>query len=80
MSNETKQTAVQWYSERLYDLEMAYNQNVIETDIYIKSKIQLKQQAKEMEKEQHEKTYNQSLMSNFPTFEDYYNETYGGNK
>jgi hypothetical protein len=35
---------------------------------------------KEMEKAQHEKTYNQSFMSNFPTFEDYYSKTYESNE
>ena len=33
-----------------------------------------------MEKEQHRKTYHQGLNSNFQDFEQYYNETYGGNK
>jgi hypothetical protein len=33
-------------------------------------------QAKEMEKEQHRKTYHQGLNSNFQDFEQYYNETY----
>jgi uncharacterized protein (DUF2126 family) len=52
MSNDKQQTSVEWYAQRLYDLEIAYNQGVIETDIYIHSKIEAKQQAKEMEKEQ----------------------------
>ena len=39
----------------------------------------LLQQAKEMEKEDHKKTYYQGLNSNFQDFEQYYNETYGKN-
>ena len=34
------------------------------------------EQAKELEKEQHRKTYHQGLNSNFQDFEQYYNETY----
>jgi hypothetical protein len=52
MINETKQTAVEWYSERLYDLEMAYNQGVINTNTYIKCKREAVEQAKEMEYKQ----------------------------
>jgi len=51
-----------------------------DTQNYIIKQFNGLEKAKEMEKEQHEKTYNQSFMSNFPTFDDYYNETYGGNK
>jgi 1,4-dihydroxy-2-naphthoyl-CoA synthase len=54
MSNETKQTAVEWFLEKSYDLEMAYNQGVINTNTYLKSKREAVEQAKEMEKEQTE--------------------------
>jgi hypothetical protein len=37
----------------------------------------LLQQAKEMEKEDHKKTYYQGLNSNFQDFEQYYSETFG---
>ena len=83
-----KQTAVQWYAERLYDLEMAYNQGVIKTNTYIKGKREAVEQAKEMEKEQIIEfakevficRYNgiQERLSNIAN--DIYNETYGGNK
>jgi len=83
-----KQTAVEWYAERLYDLEMAYNQGVIKTNTYIKGKREAVEQAKEMEKEQIIEfakevficRYNgiQERLSNIAN--DIYNETYGGNK
>jgi hypothetical protein len=38
------------------------------------------EQAKELEKEQHRKTYHQGLNSNFQDFEHYYNETYNTKK
>ena len=34
------------------------------------------EKAKAMHKEEHRKTFNQGLMSNFQNFEDYYNETF----
>ena len=87
MSNDNKQTSVEWYAQRLYDLEIAYNQGVIETDIYIKSKIEAKQQAKEMEKEQMidfaiKCMFNSNdIGSNLRNhFIQKYNTTYGGNK
>ena len=88
MSNETKQTAVQWYAERLYDLEMAYNQGVIKTNTYIKGKREAVEQAKAMEKEKmiefaqevFRNRYNQITQSLGNIADDIYNETYGGNK
>ena len=32
-----------------------------------------------MHREEHQKTYNQGLMSNFQDFNEYYNQTFGGN-
>ena len=37
------------------------------------------EQAKAIHKKEHERTYKQYLMSNYQTFEDYYNATFGGN-
>jgi uncharacterized protein (DUF2164 family) len=75
-----RQTAVQWYAERLYDLEMAYNQGVIKTNTYIKGRREAVEQAKEMEKEQiiDALLFGDVLSPN--TAETYYNQTYGGNK
>jgi hypothetical protein len=80
MSNETKQTAVEWYAEKSIILFDNLRSGKITFKIWFKEQALLLEQAKEMDKEQHKKTYNQSFMSNFQTFEDYYNETYGGNK
>ena len=76
MKTETKQTAVEWFIQQLKTQDGTYRgfSNIQTTHE------KLIEQAKEMDKEQHKKTYNQSFMSNFQTFEDYYNETYGGNK
>jgi hypothetical protein len=78
-----KQTAVQWYAERLYDLEMAYNQGVIKTNTYIKGKREAVEQAKEMEKEQRMSDFtmgitNANRMEATKDAEQWFNETYGG--
>ena len=73
MSNETKQTAVEWLLDRIEDVDSAK----IWDDI--------KQQAKEMEKEQMiefgELVWKNLLRSDkIMKSRDVYNETYGGNK
>jgi len=57
-----KQTAVEWLQ-----VQLNKNGKLSAVDFY---------QAKEMEKDQHRKTYHQGLNSNFQDFEQYYNETY----
>lgn len=52
MTNETQKTAVEWYSRRLFEIEIAHNQGVINSDVYMKSKTHALEKAKEMEKEQ----------------------------
>ena len=52
MSNNKQKTAVEWYSRRLLEIEIAHNQGVINSDVYLKSKTHALEQAKEMEKEQ----------------------------
>jgi hypothetical protein len=69
---------------------MAYNQGVINTDTYIKGKREAVEQAKEMEKEQHGTTWDKSMdnldvrggniVRAWEDFDDYYKQTYGGNK
>jgi hypothetical protein len=84
MNNEVKQTAVEWYAQRLYDLEIAYNQGVINTDVYIQSKIEAKQQAKEMEEVQIINAYTQGQYDGDNIREgdayEYYNLIYGDTK
>jgi hypothetical protein len=61
----SKQTAVEWLEQEFIALQ---NYGVNEFGLFEK--------AKEMEKQQHEKTYNQVLMSKFATFKHYWNETF----
>lgn len=79
MTNETKQTAVEW----LLDW-MGKHQYFMGNDL-----LQAFEQAKEMEKEQIKKAYYTDCVRRqkplltlqipiFITFEQYYNETYGG--
>jgi hypothetical protein len=83
MSNETKQTAVEWLLDRIEDVDLSEKlwENV-------------KQQAKEMEKEQIVNTWSEAtapqheiglsdasyVIAQIKKAEQYYNETYGGNK
>lgn len=75
MTNETKQTAVEWLMEQFWNNEGMLTTKKLE-------------QAKEMEKERIETAYNKGTVhgidypeSTLPiTGEQYYNETYGGNK
>jgi hypothetical protein len=83
MIENKQQSAVEWYSRRLFEIEIAYNQGVINTDVFINSKIEAKQQAQEMHKEQIIDAYwdgGQDVPLHINTFKQYYNETYGGNK
>jgi hypothetical protein len=82
MTNNKQQTAVEWYIEKLLDLDYEYAKGLITLGVWSERKNSLIQQAKEMEKEQTIKT---SLFWSHSTvrrkdIEDYYNETYGGNK
>jgi hypothetical protein len=92
MSNNKQQTAVEWYAHRLYEIEIAYNQGVIDTEVYAKSKTHALEQAKEMEKEEIKEAREDGHTSTYTEYdsdtklylegrhEQYYNETYGGNK
>jgi hypothetical protein len=72
---KTKQTAVEWLEEQFWNNEGMLTSKKLE-------------QAKEMEKEQHKKTWldstsqfdNAAEMTFKKDFDDHYNETYGGNK
>jgi hypothetical protein len=77
MNNNKQQTAVDWYDNQLRKLFS----NTTEASNF--SHEELLQQAKEMEKEQHENTWDDSFLFKDDwemKFENYYNETYGGNK
>ena len=60
-----KQSSIDWLIE---NLTMVYPR--------IQEMGLLVDKAKWMHKEEHRKTFNQGLMSNFQNFDDYYNETF----
>ena len=85
MTNETQKTAVEWYSRRLFEIEIAHNQGVINSDVYLKSKTHALEKAKEMEKEQIAKAfddgdynyhYSRKTGDDFEDGKEYFNETY----
>ncbi|MEI7584634.1 hypothetical protein [Runella sp.] len=88
MTNNKQQTAVEWFIEGLEEKGKAYEENqvvrTINICIDVSDYMELKVQAKEMEKEQQRKIYRPSIMQNadgklfLKSFEQYYNETYGG--
>jgi hypothetical protein len=92
MSNQTQQTAVEKFIEKLEelgDLRDCTSIGLIQLNIDKKEYIELKREAKEMEKEQMIKFARYVLCEATPTWdgvtteftvEQYYNETYGGNK
>jgi hypothetical protein len=84
MSNNKQQTAVEWFIERLEKKGEAWKDvtyRSINISIDISDYIELKQQAKEMFMEQIEKTYDDGIMKGRQEDgQQYYNETYGGNK
>jgi len=84
MTNETKQTAVEWY---INISETLYKQLVnkwITLEVYIECKAKLKEEAKEKEKEQIMNAYTQGQYDGDNIREgdayEYYNQTYEGNK
>ena len=78
MSNETKQTAVEWYAIEMAEyLRSIYGDGIINLDIL--------KQAKEMEKQQKRKDFTDGYMHgneplNHDVIDKWYKETYGGNK
>jgi hypothetical protein len=86
MENELnkKQTAVQWFIEQLEEKGVAY-ENVsfrkIQISIDVSDYLDLKRQAKEMEKEQIEDAYfiggRDSQINRYRGMHEYYEQTYG---
>jgi hypothetical protein len=84
MTNNKQQTAVEWLAEQMEILHYDYWAEHISKDEKNQRLKQLKKQANEMEKEQAIKLYyeyelyvmmNESVVM---TFEQYYEQTYGG--
>jgi hypothetical protein len=89
MSNETKQTAVDWYAEKSIILFDNFQTGKINFKEWLKQYALLLGQAKEMEKEQCITFYVKGCIDTYgmdegdddrKDAETWYNETYGGNK
>jgi hypothetical protein len=83
MTNKKQQTAVEWYIEKLLDLDYEYAKGLITLGVWSERKNSLIQQAKKMEKERIVKAVNKGWKYNEDGFvswmgEQYYNETFGG--
>jgi hypothetical protein len=90
MTSNKQQTAVEWYIEKLLDLDYEYAKGLITLAVWSERKKSLIEQAKEMEKEQKKECWDVAHQAgrfegkgiaekNWQTFEQYYNETYGKN-
>jgi hypothetical protein len=86
MTNNKQQTAVEWFIEELEEKGKAYEENQIVRTINIcidvSDYMELKVQAKEMEKEKIENAfnsgYNNGGLDTCLTPKQYYEQTYGG--
>ena len=84
---DKQQTAITFLSIQLSLLEMMRYNGAMEEMEYLKAKTKVIQEAKEMEKEQIKSAFNigeymahDYFYGNHECAENYYNETYGGNK
>ena len=93
MTNNKQQTAVEWYMEKLLDLDYEYAKGLITLGVWSERKNSLIQQAKEMENQMTIKLYadyENYLEEAFKnqcggqavvlSFEEFYEQTYGENK
>jgi predicted secreted protein len=83
MSNDKKQTAVEWLFQETLGITLQLTNKRISHRNWELQMVKLHEQAKEMEKEQIEKAFNKgNKMGNSPfaASEWYYIATYGGNK
>jgi len=82
MKNNKQQTAAEWQFEQLFNSFEKFNNSEYTFDEYLKRNLEIREQAKEMEKEEIKKAYfaGQANWDSEQTFDDYYNETYGGDE
>jgi hypothetical protein len=73
-------SSIEWYEQRLYDIEFAFTQGVFDNNEYQARKSEALKEAKEMEKEQMIDFAHKCSISYRYEIERKYNETYGGNK
>jgi len=83
MSNDTK-TAVEWFHQKTWALKIQLELGEISIGEYANTYATLYQQAKEMEKEQHSITWENTKSAmevyKWESFQQYFNKTYGGDK
>jgi hypothetical protein len=84
MTNNKQQTAVEWFHQKTWALKIQLEKGEISIGEYASTYATLYEQAKEMEKEQMckfaYKCHNHYKVYGDFNIEQYYNETYGGNK
>ena len=81
MEKDKQQTAVEWQFEQLFNSFEKFNNGEYTFDEYLKRNLEIREQAKEMEKEQIISTYKEGHYHlEFDSFnpEQYYKQTYGG--
>ena len=80
MSNN-KQSSVEWLVKKLADLTFSHIAGFLTKEEFDTQSIKVIEQAKFMHKQENLETWLHCLTENDPiTFEEYYNETFGGNK
>ena len=84
MTNNKQQTAVEWYIIKRDVLEIEVRLGKLSANEYEQELIKAEQQVKEMEKEQKANTWNNAINAvekdKWESFEQYYEQTYGGEK
>ena len=84
MTNNKQQTAVEWFANESWQLKVQLDNQEISVDEYAVSYVRLLYKAKEMEKEQAINDYcegrNSVINKQIISSEQYYEQTYGGNK
>jgi hypothetical protein len=74
-----EQTATEWMANELLYLDNEYDMKLIDKNEYQARRKQIIEQAKEMEKEQHKKTWSEGMFcetGDIQAFEQYYNKTF----
>jgi hypothetical protein len=82
MSNNKQQTAVEWLAEKTFNQIELLKHLCINEEQFLNNMLIFREQAKEMEKEQKANTWNNAINAvekdKWESFEQYYNQTYGG--
>ena len=83
MSNNKQSSSIEWYIIERHNIEIQSRLGLISLTQYDEQLIKIEEQAEAMNKEQHRQTANvvrQAIFDlNYSSFDDYYNETFGGN-